>query len=94
VSLGISLGACARSEPVPALDLAAPADIRVTLPPPPAGIAACLARPFPAIPDRDLTTGDVVGIVGGAKQLDRVKTACGRRALTWVEAVRRDFAKR
>jgi hypothetical protein len=71
----------------------APADIRVTLPEPPAGVAACLKRSFPEIPDRDLSTGDVVRLIGRAKTLDRSKAACGARALAWIEAVRRDFAK-
>lgn len=90
--LAIGLGACAHSEP-PAIDPAAPTDIRVTLPAPPAGVATCLKASFPAIPDRDLTTADVVRIIGKAKIQDRAKTACGQRALAWIEAVRRDFAK-
>ena len=65
----------------------------MTLPTPPAGVAACLKPSFPAIPDRDLTTADVVQIIGKAKIQDRAKTACGRRALAWIEAVQRDFAK-
>jgi hypothetical protein len=71
----------------------APADIRVTLPEPPAGVAACLKRSFPDIPDRALTTADVVRIIGRAKVQDRAKEACGLCALAWINAVRRDFAK-
>jgi hypothetical protein len=65
----------------------------VTLPAPPNGVEACLRKSFPEIPDRSLTTGDVVRIIGRAKILDRAKAACGLRALAWIEAVRRDFAK-
>ncbi|MGU3387310.1 hypothetical protein ACLBYG_22560 [Methylobacterium sp. D53M] len=65
----------------------------MTLPEPPADVATCLKRSFPEIPDRDLTTADVVRIIGRAKVLDRAKTACGLRALAWIDAVRRDFAK-
>jgi hypothetical protein len=92
--LAISAGGCAsfRVAP-PAIDPLAPADIRVTLPEPPEGVAACLRESFPDIPDRSLTRGDVVRIIGRAKVLDRAKAACGGRALTWIEAVRRDFAK-
>ena len=90
--LATSLAGCATSDP-PVIDPAAPTDIRVTLPVPPAGVAACLKASFPAIPDRDLTTADVVRIIGKAKIQDRAKTACGQRALAWIEAVRRDFAK-
>ena len=92
--LGFGLSACAsfRAE-LPAIDPAAPADIRVTLPAPPEGAAACLRETFPEIPDRSLTRDDVVRIIGRAKVLDRAKAACGERALTWIAAVRRDFAK-
>lgn len=92
--LSLSAGGCAsfRDAP-PAIDPAAPADIRVTLPAPPEGVEACLRKSFPEIPDRSLTTGDVVRIIGRAKILDRSKSACGARALAWIEAVRRDFAR-
>jgi hypothetical protein len=91
--LAISLGACAHSEPPPVLDVAAPRDIRVTLPAAPVGVGACLTRKFPGIPDRDLTTADVVRIIARAKTLDREKTRCGQRDEAWIAAVRRDFAK-
>lgn len=86
------LGACARSEP-PALEPSARPDIRVTLPPFPTDVRSCADEPFPTIPDRDLSIADTAGIVGSAKLLDRRKTRCLRRAVTWAEAVRRDFAK-
>lgn len=86
------LGACARSEPA-VIDPAAPADIRVTLPPFPTDLGGCAAEAFPSIPDRDLTVADTAGIIGAAKILDRRKTRCLRRAVTWAEAVRRDFAE-
>lgn len=75
------------------IDPVAPREIRVTLPPFPSAVAPCLRKPFPAIPDRDLTAGDTVRIIGAAKILDREKSRCGMRALTWIEATRRDFAK-
>jgi hypothetical protein len=90
--LAISAGGCVHSE-APPIDPMAPADIRVTLPEPPAGVAVCLRKSFPEIPDRDLSTADVVLIIGRAKVQDRAKQACGLRALAWIDAVRRDFAK-
>lgn len=78
---------------MPVVDPSAPTEIRVTLPEPPAGVATCLKTSFPDIPDRDLTTADVVRIIGRAKLLDREKTRCGQRALSWIAAVRRDLAK-
>ncbi|MGU3386931.1 hypothetical protein ACLBYG_20640 [Methylobacterium sp. D53M] len=92
--LGFGLSGCAsfRAGP-PAINPLAPADIRVTLPEPPEGVTDCLRQSFPEIPDRSLTRGDVVRIIGRAKVLDRAKVACGGRALAWIEAVRREFAK-
>lgn len=90
--LATSLAACAHSDGAPAVDPLAPG-IRVTLPQAPEGIAPCLQRAFPEIPDRALSRADIVRIVGQAKVLDRAKTACGLRALDWIEAVRADFAK-
>ncbi|MCJ2139671.1 hypothetical protein [Methylobacterium sp. E-066] len=65
----------------------------MTLPAPPAGIEACLRGSFPDIPDRSLTQGDVVRIIARAKLLDREKARCSDRALSWIAAVRRDFAR-
>ena len=65
----------------------------MTLPPFPSAVAPCLAKRFPTIPDRDLTAADTARLIGEAKILDREKTRCGRLALTWIEATRRDFAK-
>jgi|GEM_PF-3416302 len=92
--LSLSAGGCASSriEP-PAIDPAAPLDIRVTLPAPPAGIEACLRGSFPDIPDRSLTQGDVVRIIARAKVLDREKSRCSGRALAWIAAVQHGFAK-
>lgn len=81
------------SDGPPAVDPDAPRDIRVSLPAAPADIAPCLRRSFPEIPDRALTSGDVVRIVGQAKILDRAKCACGLRALAWIEAVRKTYAR-
>ena len=92
--LATGLGGCAHSEAdLPAIDPVAPTDIRVTLPAPPEGIEACVRASFPDIPDRSLTRGDVVRIIGRAKMLDRQKARCGARAQAWIDAVRRDFAK-
>ncbi|MCJ2055528.1 hypothetical protein MKL09_03060 [Methylobacterium sp. J-048] len=65
----------------------------MALPAPPESVEACLRASFPDIPDRSLTRGDVVRIIGRAKVLDRAKSACGERALAWIAAVRADFAK-
>ena len=65
----------------------------MTLPPAPEGVAPCLQRAFPDIPDRVLTKADIVRIVGQAKVLDRAKTACGMRAVAWIEQVRRTYAR-
>ncbi|MGU3539956.1 hypothetical protein [Methylobacterium sp. A54F] len=66
---------------------------RVTLPPPPADVEACLRKAFPEIPDRDLTTRDTVRILGRAIVQDKAKTACGLRAVAWINRVRADFAR-
>ncbi len=88
--IATSLAACATSDgPAPVAGLG----YRVTLPEPPEGVEACLRRAFPEIPDRALSKADVVRIIGEAKVLDRSKTACGERAVTWIREVRRDLAK-
>lgn len=92
VSLAISLAACATSDRLPPVDPRS-ADVAVTLPAKPAGLASCFRRAFPAIPDRDLTRADVVEIIGGAKVLDRRKSRCGALASSWIDAVERDFAR-
>ncbi len=78
---------------LPPVDSRIGADIRVTLPMPPEGVGPCLRRSFPEIPDRALTRADVVRIIGQAKVLDRAKTACGERAVRWIEDVRATFAR-
>lgn len=90
--LATSLAACAHSDGPAPIDPLAPG-IRVTLPPAPEGVAPCLQRAFPDIPDRALSRADIVRIIGQAKVLDRAKTACGLRAVDWIAAVRADFAK-
>lgn len=89
-----TLGACAPSG-TPPVDpsLGAAVAYRVTLPPPPDGVEACLRQAFPEIPDRPLTRADMVRITGAAIVLDRAKTACGLRAAAWITAVRRDLAR-
>ncbi|WP_156394296.1 hypothetical protein [Methylobacterium sp. Leaf94] len=84
--LATTLGACEHSS-------GAGPDVRVALPPAPDGVAECLRRSFPKIPDRALTKRDVVQLIGEAKALDRAKTACGARALFWIDSVRRDLAR-
>lgn len=68
-------------------------EARVTLPPAPLGLEACLRAPSPEIPDRDLTQSDVVGLLARFRVLDKAKTRCGLRGLSWIQAVRADFAK-
>ncbi len=65
----------------------------MTLPAAPADVGPCLQRAFPEIPDRALTRADVVRIIGTAKVLDRAKSACGARAVAWIDAVRRELAR-
>ena len=90
--LAICLAGCVGSDGPPAIDPRAPS-IRITLPAAPDGVGACLGRAFPEIPDRALTRADIVRIVGAAKVLDRAKTACGARAVAWIDAVRHELAR-
>lgn len=90
--LATCLAGCVTSD-LPAVDPRLGADIRVTLPMPPEGVGPCLRRSFPEIPDRPLTRADVVRIIGEAKTLDRAKSACGERAVRWIEDVRATFAR-
>lgn len=88
--IATSLGACVTSNvPAPLTGTG----IRVTLPSAPEGVEACLKRSFPEIPDRALTKGDVVRIIGEAKVLDRAKSACGQRAVDWIQDVRGTYAR-
>lgn len=82
------------SDPAP-IDLSAPAETayRVTLPTPLEGVEACLRKAFPEIPDKDLTTREMIRILGKAIVQDKAKTACGLRAVAWIERVRRDLAR-
>ena len=88
VLIAASLGACEHSSGA-RLGLG----VRVTLPPAPDGVAECLRQSFPEIPDRALTKRDVVTIIGEAKALDRAKSLCGTRAVSWIDQVRRDLAR-
>lgn len=85
VFLATWLAGCVHSERPPAG--------RITLPTVPRDLAPCFRAPFPAIPDRDLTRADVVGIVGRAKVLDRRKTACGDRAVAWGTRVVESYGR-
>ncbi|WP_187275165.1 hypothetical protein [Methylobacterium sp. WL120] len=90
--LAICLAGCEHSDGPAAIDPRAPG-IRITLPAAPDDVGPCLQRAFPEIPDRALTRADIVRIVGAAKILDRAKTACGTRAVAWIDAVRRELAR-
>nr|WP_156453665.1 hypothetical protein [Methylobacterium sp. CCH5-D2] len=74
------------------LDLRAP-EIRITLPAAPESVGPCLARSFPDIPDRALNRVDLMRIIGEAKLQDRMKAACGARAVAWIEKVRAAYAR-
>ncbi len=83
--LCIGLGGCPRDKP----DLAAlPA-----IPELPVDLATCFARTFPEIPDRAFGRAEAVRIIANAKLLDRAKTACGERALTWIAGVRAAYGR-
>lgn len=84
--IGLALGAC---HPRESLDLTARPDI----PPVPADLAACFARSFPEIPDRAFGRAEAVRLLADAKLLDRAKTACGERALTWIAGVRAAYGR-
>lgn len=92
-SIALSLAACVTSDGLPPVDPRLGTEIRVTLPVAPEGVAPCLRQAFPEIPDRALTRADVVRIIGQAKVVDRAKTACGERAVTWIETVRKTYAR-
>lgn len=82
----LTLGACA---PRPPLDVAA----RPAIPAPPADLAACFARAFPEIPERAFGRAEAVWIIANAKLVDRAKSACGERALAWIETVRVEYGR-
>ncbi|MCP1540044.1 hypothetical protein [Methylorubrum extorquens] len=90
--MATTLAACVTSNGPAAVDPFGPT-FRVTLPAAPEGVAECLHRAFPEIPDRALTRADVKRIIGEAKILDRAKTQCGDRAVSWIEDVRANFAR-
>lgn len=90
--IATSLVGCAHSDGAAPVSQLAPS-IRISLPDAPAGVAECLHKEFPDIPDRALTRRDVIRIVGEAKVLDRTKTACGDRAVNWIETVLGSYAR-
>ena len=82
--IALQLGACATSGsgvPLP----------KSQLPPVPADIQQCLRTSGVAIPDRDLTAGEVEGLW----KKDRVKIVvlrtCGNRFMTWYEGLRQTW---
>ncbi|SDM67950.1 hypothetical protein SAMN05216360_10391 [Methylobacterium phyllostachyos] len=86
VGLAVALGGCPDKA---ALDLTG----RAALPPVPADLEACIHRTFPEIPARAFGRREAVGIIADAKLLDRAKTACGERALLWMNAVTAEFGR-
>lgn len=82
--IAASLGACVHSE----------TGSKIYLPATPQHLSACFKKAFPDIPDRDLTKQDIVQIIGRAKVLNRVKTACGEQALHWIESVQSSYGKK
>ncbi len=75
--IAVSLAGCVSSNQPIQPQLSAPAADPT--------LAVCFKRAFPEIPDRALTGDDVVRIVRDAKALDRIKTACGARAVKLIE---------
>lgn len=73
----------------------APPDLsaRPQLPAIPADLEACLHREFPEIPPRAFGRREAVRIIADAKLLDRVKTACGDRAMAWMKEVVAAFGR-
>lgn len=86
LALCLAVGACAHGV---TLDPSA----RPDLPEPPADLAPCLRATFPEIPETGFGSRRAALIIADAKLLDRAKTACGERALSWIEDVRREFGK-
>lgn len=66
---------------------------RPDLPEIPADLAPCFAKAFPEIPERGFGRVAAVRIIGDAKLTDRAKTACGDRALAWMQDVRAAFGR-
>lgn len=61
--------------------------IRIT-PEIPPDLSSCFEKQFPIIPDRDLTSRDIVRIISDAKRLDKIKTSCGERAIIWMKDIK------
>jgi hypothetical protein len=84
--MAIALGGCPDRA---ALDLSG----RTALPPVPADLEACIHGTFPEIPARAFGRREAVGIIADGKLLDRAKTACGERALEWMNGVSAAFGR-
>ncbi|WP_342163144.1 hypothetical protein [Methylobacterium sp. SD21] len=84
--LAVALGGCPDKA---SLDLSG----RAALPPVPADLAPCIHQAFPEIPATAFGRRDAVRIIASAKLVDRAKTACGDRALEWMNAVTAEFGR-
>ncbi|MGU3284694.1 hypothetical protein [Methylobacterium mesophilicum] len=71
-----------------ALDVSA----RPVLPVPP-DVKVCFAKAFPEIPADGFSRITAVRIIAEAKLLDRAKSACGNRALAWIDDVTAQFGR-
>jgi hypothetical protein len=80
------LAGCASSD-------LSPPPAAVTLPPVPADLRGCLERTFPDIPATAFGSRQAVRIIAEAKLLDRAKTACGLRAVAWIEGVVQEYGR-
>ena len=83
--IAVGLGGCPREKP----ELAA----LPMIPAPPPDLAGCFARTFPEIPDRAFGRAEAVRLIANAKLLDRAKTACGERAIAWIDGVRAAYGR-
>lgn len=69
----MTLGGCVISKP--------------SVPPIPSDLEACMAAAFPEIPATSFGRKKAIEIIGTAKLLDRAKTLCGERAISWMKRV-------
>lgn len=66
---------------------------RPVLPPIPADVRICFAKSYPKLPADAFGRIAAVQIIGEAKILDRAKSACGNRALDWIDDVTKQFGR-
>lgn len=84
--LAVALGGCPDKA---TLELSS----RAELPPVPADLAPCIHQAFPEIPVTAFGRRDAVRIIASAKLVNRAKTACGDRALSWMNEVVAAFGR-